>query len=40
VMRFVVPYFPEANVGQPFELEEGIERVEVRPGALRVIMKK
>ena len=40
VMRFVVPFFPEANVGQPFELKERIERVEVRPGALRVIMKR
>jgi len=40
VMRFVVPIFPQANVGQPFELKDGIERVEIRPGALRVIMKK
>lgn len=40
VTRFFVPLFPEAKVGEPFELRDDIERIEIRPRALRVVMKR
>ncbi|MEQ1948169.1 MAG: hypothetical protein ABL995_13325 [Bryobacteraceae bacterium] len=38
--KFVLPLFPDTEVNRPFELREGIERIEVVPGALRVVMKR
>ena len=40
VSKFVNPLFPEAVVNRPFELRDDLERLEVRPGALRVVMKR
>jgi len=38
IRNFVLPYYPEAKVGQPFELAHRIERLEVRPTEVRVWM--
>jgi len=40
IRNFLLPYYPEAKVGQPFELKHGIERLEVRPAAVRVVIGK
>ena len=38
IRNFVFPYYPEAKVGRPFELAHRIERLEVRPGEVRVVI--
>ncbi len=38
IRNFVLPYYPEAKIGQPFELAHRIERLEVRPGEVRVVI--
>ena len=40
VKTFLLPLFPEAKIGQPFELGLGMDRLEVRPNGVRVTMKK
>ncbi|MEQ1886611.1 MAG: hypothetical protein ABL967_16220 [Bryobacteraceae bacterium] len=40
IEKLVLPLFPDTEVNRPFELREGIERIEVVPGALRVVMKR
>jgi hypothetical protein len=40
VKNFLVPQFPDAKIDQPFELRDNIERIEIRPDAVRVFMKK
>lgn len=40
VKTFLLPLFPEAKIGQPFELGAGIDRLEVRPDGVRVTMKR
>lgn len=34
-----LPLFPDARIDQPFELEDGIERIAIRPRAVLVKMK-
>jgi hypothetical protein len=36
--NFVLPYYPDAMIGRPFELAYGIERLEVRPTEVRVVI--
>ncbi|MFB3779632.1 MAG: hypothetical protein ACE141_18580 [Bryobacteraceae bacterium] len=38
IQKFVLPYYPGAKVGEPFELKHGIERLEIRPAAVQVII--
>ena len=38
--NFFRPRYPDAKIGEPFELEDSIERVEVQPAGLRVVMRK
>jgi len=38
IRSFVLPYYPEVKIGQPFELAHRIERLEVRPGMVRVLI--
>jgi hypothetical protein len=38
IQNFLSAYYPEAQVGQPFELTHRIERLEVRSTAVRVIV--
>lgn len=40
IRNFLWPYYPEAKIGKPFELAHGIDRLEVRPNAVRVVMAK
>jgi hypothetical protein len=38
IQNFVLPLYPEAKIGRPFELAHRIERLEVRPGQVRVVI--
>jgi len=38
IQNFLLAYYPEAQVGQPFELAHRIERLEVRSTEVRVIV--
>lgn len=40
VSAFFRPLFPDAKIGQPFELGNNIDRLEVRPSGVRVSIKK
>jgi len=40
IQNFVLPYYPDAKIGQPFELAHRIDRLEVRPGEVRVVIRK
>jgi hypothetical protein len=37
---FFRPLFPDAKIGQPFEMGDNIDRIEVRPAGVRVNIKK
>ncbi len=39
IRNFLWSYYPEAKVGKPFELAHGIDRLDVRPDAVQVVMK-
>jgi hypothetical protein len=36
---FVLPLYPEAKIGEPFELNRKVDHIEVAPGAARVYMR-
>jgi hypothetical protein len=38
IASFVLPYYPEAMIGRPFALAHRIERLEVRPTEVRVVI--
>ena len=40
IQNFLLPRFPTAKIGEPFELAHSVERLDVRPDAVRVVMKK
>jgi hypothetical protein len=40
VKTFFLPLFPQAKIAQPFELESGIDHIDVRPDGVRVAIKK
>jgi hypothetical protein len=40
VKTFLLPLFPEAKIGQPFQLGLGMDRLDVRPNGVRVTMKR
>lgn len=40
IQQYVIPNYPQAKVGQQFALEHHVDRVEVRPGAVSVIIGK
>jgi len=37
---FVIPQFPDAKVGKPFELAHRIDRLEVKPDAVGVVLRR
>ncbi len=37
--NFFRPLFPEAKINQPFELEDHVDRIDVRPDAARAVVK-
>src|ERR1700730_1861751 len=40
IQNYLLPYYPDAKVGQPFELSHRIERLDVQPARVDVILKK
>src|SRR5436309_1939758 len=38
IQHYLIPQFPEAKVGQPFELAHHIDRLEVTPDAVGVVL--
>jgi hypothetical protein len=37
---FFQPLFPDAKINQPFELPDGVERIDMRPDGVRVTIKR
>lgn len=40
IHTFVLPIYPDAKVGEPFELGHHIDRLEVRPAAVAVVIRR
>jgi hypothetical protein len=40
VKAFFMPLYPEAKINEPFDLDYDMERIEVRPGMARVVIKR
>ncbi len=40
IRNFLWSYYPEANVGKPFELDHRIDRLEVSPADVRVVIAR
>lgn len=40
IRNFVLPYYPDAAIGRPFRLAHNVERLEVRPTEVRVVVAK
>jgi len=40
IHNYLLPYYPDAKVGEPFELSHNIERLDVEPARVDVILKK
>ncbi len=40
IQNYLLPYYPEAKVGEPFEMRHRIERIDVQPTRVDVILKK
>jgi len=40
IENYVIPQFPDAKVGKPFELAHRIDRLEVKPNAVGVVVGK
>jgi hypothetical protein len=38
--NFFRPRYPDARIGEPFELESSIDHLEVQPSGVRVVLKK
>lgn len=39
IRNYLLPNYPEARVGEPFELSHNIDRLEVKPGAVEVVIR-
>lgn len=40
IHSYVLPYYPDAKVGEPFELNHHIDRLDIQPARVDVILKK
>jgi hypothetical protein len=40
IHNYLLPYYPEAKVGEPFELSHRIDRLDIQPTHVDVILKK
>jgi hypothetical protein len=40
IRTFFLPLYPNAKINEPFELRDHMDRIEVSPGAARVVMKR
>jgi hypothetical protein len=38
--NFFKPLYPDAKINEPFELDYNMERIEIRPAGIRVVMNK
>ena len=38
IANFLLPFYPQAKIGQPFDLNHGVDRLEVTPAGVRVFM--
>ncbi len=38
IENFVVPRYPEVKIGEPFELDHRVDRIEVKPSGVRVMI--
>lgn len=39
IQNYLLPNYPDAKVGKPFELKYGMDRIEVQPGVAHVVMR-
>jgi hypothetical protein len=39
IRNYLIPNYPDAKVGRPFELGHGMDRIEVQPGVAHVFMR-
>jgi hypothetical protein len=39
IQNFLIPLYPDAAIGRPFELGHGIDRLDVSPSAVTVLLK-
>ena len=39
IQNFLIPMYPDAVIGKPFELGHGIDRLDVSPSAVGVFFK-
>src|SRR5258708_7910849 len=39
IKNFFLPLYPDAKIGQPFDLDYDMDRIEVRPSGVRVVIK-
>jgi hypothetical protein len=39
IRNYLIPHYPEAKIGQPFEIHEHVDRIEVRPGMAYVVTR-
>jgi hypothetical protein len=40
IRNYLIPYFPDAKVGQPFELAHHIDHLDVKPDAVGVVLRR
>jgi hypothetical protein len=40
IHNYLLPYYPDAKVGEPFELRHNIDRLDIQPARVDVILKK
>jgi len=38
INNFLLPFYPEAKIGRPFDLKHGVDRLEISPSGVNVIM--
>ena len=39
IRNYLIPNYPDAKIGKPFDLKYGMERIEVQPGVAHVVMR-
>jgi len=39
IHNYLLPNYPDAKVGEPFELAHGIDRLDVKPAAVDVVIR-
>ena len=40
ISNFLLPYYPEAKIGKPFELGHRIDRLDIQPSGVNVVIGK